>query len=85
MMKILFLLHSQPDDLVKEMIEKQSLEHEVKIVLIQDAVGLEESLPGQILALEDDLQKRSISGNVPTIGYNELLGLIFQNDRVLCW
>jgi sulfur transfer complex TusBCD TusB component (DsrH family) len=84
-MKILYIVRSQPDDLVKETIEKQSAEHEINIVLIQDAVRMEESLPGHMFALEDDLQKRSLSRNIPAIGYNELLELIFQNDRVLCW
>ncbi len=84
-MKILYLLRSQPDDLVKEMIVRQSSEHEITIVLIQDAVYMEENLPGHILALEDDLRERSLSPNAPIINYNKLLSLIFQHDKVLCW
>ena len=83
-MKILYLIRRQPDDLVKEMIEKQSAEHEINIVLIQDAMRMAESLPGRLFALEDGLQKRSLSRNIQAIGYKELLEFIFQNDRVLC-
>jgi sulfur transfer complex TusBCD TusB component (DsrH family) len=84
-MKVLYLVRNQPDDLVKEMIENQSTEHEINIVLIQDAVRMAESLPGRLFALEDSLQKRSFSRHIEAIGYKELLEFIFQNDRVLCW
>jgi sulfur transfer complex TusBCD TusB component (DsrH family) len=84
-MKILYILRKQPDELAKEMIEKQSHENETTVVLIQDAVSMQENLPGHVLALEDDVRKRLVSQDIPKIGYEELLSLIFQNDRILCW
>ncbi|MEE9529794.1 MAG: hypothetical protein V3W52_02290 [Syntrophobacteria bacterium] len=84
-MKILYILRKQPDGLAKEMIEKQSHEHEITVVLIQEAVLMKENLPGHVLALDDDVRKRSVSQNIPKIGYEELLSLIFKNDRTLCW
>ncbi len=84
-MKVLYILRKQPDELAKEMIEKQSPEHEITVVLIQDAVLMQENLPGHVLALDDDARKRSVPQNIPKIGYEELLSLIFKNDRTLCW
>ena len=84
-MKILYILRKQPDGLAKEMIEIQSHEHEITVVLIQEAVLMKENLSGHVLALDDDVRKRSVSQNIPKIGYEELLSLIFKNDRTLCW
>jgi len=71
--------------MVKRMIEEHCEEHDITIVKIQNAVTVKERFPGRLLALEDDVQKRSVSPNVPMISYHDLLNLIFQNDRILCW
>ena len=83
-MKILYLIRRQPDEMAKEMIVKHSDEHEITIVKLQDAVWWKENFPGRMFAIADDVRKRSASSNVPLIGYNDLLNLIFQNDRILC-
>jgi sulfur transfer complex TusBCD TusB component (DsrH family) len=67
------------------MIEKQSQHHEITIVLIQEAVHLEEQLPSRVIALTEDLWRKGLDGKIPEISYGELLTLIFNHDRVFCW
>jgi hypothetical protein len=85
--KVLHLLRNPPDDIAKEMIERhhQDHDHETTIVLVQQAVTIQDKLPGRVLALEDDLRKEPLLSSIPTIDYRGLLSLIFEHDRVICW
>ena len=84
-MKILHLFRNAPGAMAKDMIEAQSAENNITAVLIQKATVWTGNLPCDILVLEEDLMEKPTSFNRPTIGYRELLGLIFQNDSVISW
>ena len=84
-MRLLHLLRKPPDTLTKEMLEKQSHEHEITVVLIQQGVLTEVELPGHVFALDEDLLKEGLERNASKISYRELLGLIFDHERIFCW
>lgn len=38
-----------------------------------------------VLASKDDVEARGISAEVPLLGYNEVVRLIFEHDKVISW
>lgn len=85
-MKILYLLRKTPDSLIKEMIVEQGQENDITLVLIQEARAgsVPAGLPGRVLALKDSECPASEDMGIKAIGFQDLLMLIFNNDRVLC-
>ena len=84
-MKALHILRKPLADLAKQVMEKESGTAELTVLLIQDAVAVKESLPGRVIALEDDVRASGMDVDVPTIGYSEFVQLILENDKVICW
>ena len=84
-MKILYMLRKTPDNMIREMIIKQGQKNDITIALIQAAAGSETAdLPGQVVAVEGSESAETGDTGIKTIGYQDLLNLIFNNDRVLC-
>ena len=85
-MKILYLLRKTPDSLIQEMIVEQGRENDITLVLIQEARAgsVPAGLPGRVLALKDSECSAAEGIGIKTIGFQDLLMLIFSNDRVLC-
>ena len=85
-MKILYLLRKTPDSLIKEMIVEQGQENDITLVLIQEAAAgsVPAGLHGRVLAIEDSECSVAEGMGIKTIGFQDLLSLIFNNDRVLC-
>lgn len=85
-MKILYLLRKTPDSLIKEMIVAQGQENDITLVLIQEARtgSVPAGLPGRVLAIEDSECSVAEGMGIKAIGFQDLLMLIFNNDRVLC-
>lgn len=53
------------------------------VVLIQDAVGLQQVPSRQVHALQDDVVQRKVSSAFPMISYRDFLRMIFEADRVV--
>lgn len=67
-----------------EIIKTQAESNEVKVILIQEAVGLEmNGIKASIFVLSDDAAR--IKTSYPRIGYKEMLDSIFESDTVVTW
>ncbi len=84
-MKILHLFRNTPDALAEDMIEAQGDKNSITAVLIQEAALWTGNLPCDILTLEEALSEKPPRANRETIGYKDLLELIFKNDVVISW
>ena len=86
MPQLLHLLKDASNTTALEVIRTQAADPAVRlaVVLMHEAVGLSEPLPGQVYRLRDDHPDRPADApNV--IGPAELLDLIFAADSVVSW
>ena len=60
--------------------------NDVTVLLMHDAV-LDCVRPQgcKVLACRDDVQARGGRTNVETLGYQEMVGLVFESDRLITW
>ena len=58
---------------------------QLSVVLMHDAVGLTEALPGHVYRLREEHRDLPASSGSDTIGPTELLDLIFAADSVITW
>jgi hypothetical protein len=78
-MKILHLLRRPPDPLALEVISEQGRRHDLCVVALHPDAGDVPRLQGvDLLMLQEDQRDR-------TIGFDELVRLIFEHDKVFCW
>lgn len=56
---------------------------QTSVVLIQEAVGLQQVPGQQVYALQDDVAQRHVAPAFPTISYRDFLRMIFEADRVV--
>lgn len=85
-MRILHILRNPKDRTPLEIAEIQTREHYVGVLLLHDAVFLKE-IPGnlEVYACLDDALARNISSNHTQLGYEEIVKLIFEYDKVVSW
>jgi hypothetical protein len=84
--QVLHLLKDASNTAALEVIRTQAADPAVRlaVVLMHEAVGLSEPLPGQVYRLRDD--HPSLPAGAPdVIGPAELLDLIFAADSVVSW
>jgi hypothetical protein len=83
--QVLHLLKDASNTAALEVIRTQAADPAVRlaVVLMHEAVGLSEPLPGQVYRLRDD---HGLPAGAPdVIGPAELLDLIFAADSVVSW
>jgi hypothetical protein len=83
---VLHLVKDPTNATALETIRAQAADPDVRltVVLMQDAVGLAEPLPGQVYRLRDEHHNLPPSGP-GAIGPAELLDLVFAADSVVTW
>ena len=86
MAQVLHLLKDATNAAALEVIRTQATDPDVRlaVVLMHEAVGLSEPLPGQVYRLRDDHPDRPADAP-DVIGPAELLDLIFAADSVVAW
>jgi sulfur relay protein TusB/DsrH len=88
-MKILHVIKEKDHDLALSTAlgQREDSSNDITLLLIHDAVlTREDSLEGlKVLALKDDAGARGIKPVFPLIDYQEMLKLIFDSDKVICW
>jgi hypothetical protein len=84
--QVLHLLKDASNTAALEVIRTQAADPAVRlaVVLMHEAVGLSEPLPGQVYRLRDD-HPGVPAGAPDVIGPAELLDLIFAADSVVSW
>jgi sulfur relay protein TusB/DsrH len=89
-MKILFVVKEKNDlDFLIEMYEKprREMDNKITFLLIHDAV-LAESISNtdfKVFACNDDVKARGIDTLFNTLDYVQMLKLMADCDKVICW
>jgi sulfur transfer complex TusBCD TusB component (DsrH family) len=86
MKKILHIVKNPDDPHALEVISRQGNGNELSVILIQDAVRVEPSLPGGALfVLGEDAAERGVAPRSKVIGYEQMVELILKADSVVVW
>ena len=82
---VLHLVSDPADVTAQEVIRAQAADPETRlsIVLLHDARGLSEALPGEVYHLDTPGEEAPAAGRA--IGASDLLDLIFTADSVVTW
>lgn len=84
-MSILHLVRHPDDERAFQTAAAHAAEHEVTVVLLQDAV-YRGALPGvRTVVCEADLSSRQTSSECETVDYDAIVQLIASHDRVISW
>lgn len=84
-MKILHIIREMDDRRALETAQAHAREHQVTLVLLQDAVLSQLPWEGQIYACWEDLEARGGRPGVQGVDYRELVRMLFGHDRVVMW
>ena len=84
-MKILHIIREMGDERALETAQAHALEHEVTVVLLQDAVLGRLPSKGEVYACREDLEARGGRHGVKEVEYRELVRMIFGHERVVMW
>lgn len=84
-MKILHMVREIDDKRAFETARAHAAEHEVTLVLLQDAVLSRFPWDGEVYASREDLEARGLKTGAKELEYGELIGMIFGHDRVIMW
>ena len=81
-MKILHIIRNPNDATPVEIAKAQSKEHEVAILLLHDAVYASPGL--KVYACADDAEARGVVRH-ERVGYDRIVEMLFEYDRVVSW
>lgn len=89
-MKILFIVKEKSDlDYLLKMYDKSQAKapDEIALLLIHDAVLVEINGDNdfRIFACSDDVKARGVSVSFDTLNYKQMLKLMADYDKVICW
>ena len=77
---LLYLLRTQTVD---PLLQKAQPGVDTTVILLHDAVRLQNVPASHVYALAEDAAQRGVKPSAPAISYRELLDLVFQADRVV--
>ena len=81
-MKILHIIRNPHDITPIEIAKAQGREHDVPLLLMHDAVYM---VPGmKAYACRDDAEARGVTAH-ECVGYDGIVKMIFECDRVVSW
>ncbi len=81
-MKILHIIRNPNDTTPMEIAKSQSKEHEVSILLIHDAVYASPGL--RSYACAKDAEARGVMAH-ERVGYDRIVEMLFEYDKVVSW
>jgi sulfur relay protein TusB/DsrH len=81
-MKILHIIRNPDDTTPIEIAKSQSMENEVMILLMHDAVYA--SLEMKAYACRDDAEARGVTSH-ESVGYDRIVKMLFEYDKVVSW
>ncbi len=84
-MKILHMIREIEDRRALDTARAHSAEHQVTLVLLQDAVLGRFPWDGEIYACREDVEARGVKAEAKEVEYQELIRMIFGHDRVIMW
>ena len=85
-MKVLHLIRSSDDALACGIIDEipDNVDLEQTVLLIHDGVYLNPK-DVRTFACADDVRARGIETKAPLVGYDEIVDMIIEHDRVITW
>lgn len=84
-MKILHIIREIDDKRALETVQAHATDHQVTVVLLQDAVLGRFSWEGEVYACGEDLEARGVAQSFQGVDYRDLVRMIFGHDRVVMW
>ncbi|GFO98035.1 hypothetical protein ig2599ANME_2246 [groundwater metagenome] len=81
-MKILHIIRNPNETTPIEIAKAQGVEHDVALLLLHDAVYLDPEL--KACACRDDAQARGVTAH-ECVGYDRIVKMLFEYDRVVSW
>lgn len=84
-MKLLHIIREMGDKRAFETARAHAAEHQVTLVLLQDAVLSQVPWDGVVCACREDVEARGVKTEYKEVEYRELVGMIFGHDRVIMW
>jgi len=85
LVNILHIIKDSSDSYPFSIIEIQKKDHNVTVLLIHDAVYISEDKGVKTVACKADVLARGIHSPWELLDYEDMVELIFQCDRVICW
>ncbi|RJP75149.1 MAG: hypothetical protein C4532_00985 [Candidatus Abyssobacteria bacterium SURF_17] len=85
-MKVLHIIRSNEDALARRMIQHIESADSVDqtVLLIQDGVYMKPSNM-RMFACADDVRARGIETNIEIVGYDRIVEMVFDADKVITW
>ena len=84
-MKILHLVRQIADERALSTVGAQSRDHDVAVVLLQDAVLTPLAFPGTAYACREDVEARAARSRFELVDYGRIVQIIFEHDKVVSW
>ncbi|MBU3967406.1 MAG: hypothetical protein KKG76_08545 [Euryarchaeota archaeon] len=81
-MKILHIIRNPHDKTPIEIAKAQGREHDVALLLMHDAVYMDPGM--KAFACKDDAEARRVTAH-ECVGYDRIVKMIFEYDRVVSW
>ncbi|UCD56815.1 MAG: hypothetical protein JSV16_13470 [Candidatus Hydrogenedentota bacterium] len=85
-MKVLHIIRSNDDRLAHKLIDEigHTDDADQTLLMIQDGVYIRpEGL--RAFACADDIRARAVETDLPLVGYDQIVDMIFEHDRVITW
>ncbi|TAN46459.1 MAG: hypothetical protein EPN24_01155 [Candidatus Methanoperedens sp.] len=81
-MRLMHIIRNPNDTTPIEIAKAQSREHDVALLLLHDAVYLKPGL--KAYACRDDAEARGVTVH-ECVGYDRIVQMLFEYDRVVSW
>ena len=84
-MKTILYIITKPslEDLASVISVNDSHDAHMRVLLVQNGVQCSPKISPSCMALQEDIQKRELNPSCPTVGYKEMVNLIFESDLVI--
>ncbi len=87
-MKVLHIIRSCDDPLARRVIDDIHGDGdgaEQTLLLIQDGVYMSREGATHVFACSEDVAARGVETDVPLVGYDRIVEMIFEHDKVITW
>ncbi len=85
-MRVLHILRSLEDGRALATARSHARAHPTSLLLLQDAVlDRVRDFPGPVYACAEDVAARSKRGDYHEVGYEEIVGLLLEHEKIICW
>ena len=84
-MKILHVVREISDGRALETARSHASEHEVTLLLLQDAVLGHFPWDGEVYVCREDLEARGAQSTAKEVEYKDIIRMVFGHDRVIMW